>query len=113
MEELDRIKSDRYLEAKKQVNELKGFYIHLVIYLVINLFITTMKVSGDLKSGDSFYEAIFDFGTIAVWLFWGIGIFFHAWGVFGRNVFFGKDWEEKKIKEYMEEDRSEFRNRYE
>jgi hypothetical protein len=41
---------------------------------------------------------------------WGIGLVFHAIKVFGLSPFFGKNWEERKIKEYMEED--EPRNRW-
>ena len=35
---------------------------------------------------------------------WGIGILFHAIGTFNLNPFFGKGWEERKIKEYMDKD---------
>ena len=113
MNKLDKKKSDRYLDAKKQVDELKGFYIHLMVYLTVNLFISGFLVFNALRDGDSFREALFNFPVYAVWLFWGIGIFFHAWGVFGRNVLFGKNWEEQKIKQYIEEDKKEFTNRYE
>jgi len=37
-----------------------------------------------------------------VTVFWGIGIIWHAIGVFGK---LGKNWEEKKIKELMEKDK--------
>lgn len=36
---------------------------------------------------------------------WGIGIVFHAVGVFQWNPFFNKDWEERKIKEFMDQDK--------
>ncbi len=33
---------------------------------------------------------------------WGMAIFFHWLGVFGTEKFgFGKDWEKKKIEEFM------------
>jgi hypothetical protein len=35
---------------------------------------------------------------------WGIGVFFHGLKVFNYMPFFGKDWEEKKIKEFMEKE---------
>jgi len=35
---------------------------------------------------------------------WGIGIISHAIGTFSLNPFFGKDWEKRKIKEYMEKE---------
>jgi len=37
--------------------------------------------------------------------FWGIGLAFHAYGVFGKHLLFSKDWEERKIKEFMEKDK--------
>jgi hypothetical protein len=37
-------------------------------------------------------------------LFWGIGVFFHWYSVFGINFFLGKGWEEKKIKELMDKE---------
>jgi len=49
-------------------------------------------------------EAFLDFGTVSTWLFWGIGVCFHALKVFSRNPFFNKEWEERQIQKYMEED---------
>ena len=65
-----------------------------------------------MHNGETFNEAFFDFGTFAVWIFWGIGIFFHTMGMFGKNLIFGKEWEERKIKEYMQKDSQDYR-RYE
>ena len=47
-----------------------------------------------------------------LWFFWpmlgcGIGVLFHGMKVFNYMPFFGKDWEEKKIQEFMEKDKSE------
>ena len=96
--------------AKKQVEELKGFYIHLTVYILVNLFISTMKVWRNMGDGETFNEAFWDFGTFAVWCFWGIGVVFHAIKVFMRNPIFGKDWEEKQIQKYLERDRNEADN---
>ena len=90
-----------YIRAKKRVDDLKGFYWHLIVYVVINLFISIFKIIRNLQEGETFDEAFFDFGTFALWFFWGIGIVFHTLKVFGFNFIFGKKWEEKKIKEYM------------
>jgi 2TM domain-containing protein len=43
---------------------------------------------------------------------WGIGLFFHAMGAFRFNPFFGKNWEEKKIREMMEKEKSKNNNQY-
>ncbi|EAR01672.1 2TM domain-containing protein [Maribacter sp. HTCC2170] len=93
--------------AKKRVEELKGFYIHLTVYIMVNTFITTMKIMSDLGEGKSFTDVFFDFGTFAVWFFWGIGVFFHGAKVFSHNPILGKNWEEKQIQKYMEKDRNE------
>lgn len=93
--------------AKKRVEELKGFYIHLMVYIFVNIMISTVIVVSHIYDGDSFIEAFFDFGTWSTWLFWGIGIFFHGLKVFSYNPFFNKEWEERQMQKYLEEDRNE------
>ncbi|WP_282162754.1 2TM domain-containing protein [Ulvibacterium marinum] len=98
---------DKQIKAKKRVEELKGFYWHLASYVVVNLFISTMKIVRDMGDGEAFGETFWDFGTFAVWFFWGIGLAFHAMKVFSYNPFFSKEWEERQIQKYMEEDKRE------
>ncbi|WP_159948415.1 2TM domain-containing protein [Polaribacter septentrionalilitoris] len=94
-----------YIKAKKRVKDIKGFYIHLTVYIIINIFISGVIIYGLMVSGDSFTEAFSNFGVYSTWLFWGIGMFFHWLGVFGfKSIGFGRDWEERKIKEMMEKD---------
>tara|TARA_R110002050_G_scaffold100580_1_gene208163 strand:+ start:113972 stop:114301 length:330 start_codon:yes stop_codon:yes gene_type:complete len=95
--------------AKEKVAQLKGFYIHLIVYVVINTGFMTMKLARNLANGESFFEAIWDFGTFATPFFWGIGLVFHAFKVFSFNPFFSKDWEERQIKKYMEEDKMDIK----
>ncbi len=85
---------EKYYQAKKQVQEIKGFYTHLATYILVNAFLFVLNVMYSPYSW-WFYWPLFG---------WGIGLAFHAFGVFGRNMFFGKDWEEKKIKEIMEKE---------
>ena len=84
-----------YLEAKKRVKRIKGFYIHALAYVLVNagliITITSFGKSG-LNSIDTYWTAIF----------WGIGLAAHALGVFLPNYILGKNWEEKKIRELME-----------
>ncbi|WP_422079593.1 2TM domain-containing protein [Ulvibacterium sp.] len=98
---------DKKLKAKKRVEDLKGFYWHFASYVGVNLFISTLKVVRDMGDGETFVEAFWNFGTFAVWLFWGIGLAFHAMKVFSYNPFFSKEWEERQIQKYMEEDKRE------
>jgi len=99
--------NNKLKRAKKRVEDLKGFYGHLISYIAVNTFISTMKIVNDMGDGVSFSDAFFDFGTFAVWLFWGIGLFFHGAKVFSYNPFFGKNWEERQIQKYMDKDKSE------
>lgn len=91
----------RYLKAKKRIEELKQFYKHLVVYIVVNTFISSRKIIRNLDNGETLNEAFFDSSTFIVWFFWGIAIVLQAFKVFGFDLFMGKNWEEQKIKELM------------
>lgn len=99
--------TEKLIRAKKQVKELKGFYIHLIVYLIINIFITTTTIMARMNGGETFEEAFFNFASFSTALFWGIGLAFHAAKVFNYNPFFSKDWEQRQINKYVEEDRKE------
>ena len=100
-----------YIRAKKRVKDIKGFYVHLSVYIIVNIFISGVIIFGLTKSGDSFRETFSNFGVYSTWVFWGIGMFFHWLGVFGfKSIGFGRDWEERKIKEMMEKE--EQKNRF-
>ncbi len=102
-------KEAKYLRAKKRVKELKGFYVHLAIYLIINSFISVNKVIRNVYQGETINEALLDFGTFAVWIFWGIGLAIHGLNVVGLPFLFGKDWEERKIQEFIDHDKDQFK----
>ena len=95
--------NQKYIRAKKRVEELKGYYIHLAVFILVNIFISTTKVVHDIDDGKSLGEAIFRFDTFELWVWWGIGLVFHTFKIFGSRLFLSKDWEDQKIKEYMNE----------
>ncbi len=90
----------KYRAAKKKVKEIKGFYVHLLVYLFINAAIIAVAAyqDGNWNSLDNIW-------TYSTAFFWGIGLFAHWVTVFGPNKLFGRDWEERKIKELMEKDK--------
>ncbi|SHI81552.1 2TM domain-containing protein [Arenibacter nanhaiticus] len=100
--------SEKRKRAEKRIEELKGFYIHLIVYILVNSFVSGNKIIRNLNNGETFGEALWDFGTFALWGFWGIGIFFHGVKTFHLNPFFSKDWEERQIKKYMDEEQKDF-----
>lgn len=104
MEIIDNKEERKYIRAKKRVEELKKYYKHLAAYILVNIGISVFLIINDIKSGDTFEEALFDFSNFSLWLWWGIGVAFHTYKTFGANLLFmNKDWEDRKIKEYMNE----------
>ena len=91
-----------YQRAKKRVDSIKGFYSHLTVYLIVNTFIVATIVSTTNID-------LFSFSAFSTPFFWGIGLLAHALGVFGENLFFGQDWEERKIKALMDSEYDEFK----
>ncbi len=88
-------KEHKYLHAKERVGELKKFYASLMTYIVVISGLALINyLTNDWRYMWFLWAA---FG-------WGIGIIFHAIGTFNLNPFFGKDWEERKMKEFMSED---------
>jgi len=98
-------KEEKYLRAKKRLNELKGYYWHLGTYIVVNLFITVAQIVEGVDEGKSFSIIFSDFGVYGVWLIWGISLFFHTLKVFGTNLFFSENWEEKKLRKLIDKER--------
>lgn len=99
-------KEDAYLRAQKRLKDIKGFYGHAFWYVVVNLFLIIM-IAINSKGN------IWNFGTFSTAVFWGIGLAFHALSVFGKNFFFSKSWEDKKIREYLDKEEASDKRRYE
>lgn len=82
--------------AKKHVKRIKGFYIHAIVYICVNLFIV---VANSIDSHKGFADAD---GYMTA-LFWGFGLLAHGMTVFAPDFILGRNWEEKKIQEIMNE----------
>jgi len=102
MENLQISEQQKYERALRRVKAISGFYRHLMIYLLVNLFLIGIKFF-NLEQGETFWE----FSTFTTAFFWGIGLVFHGFGVFWTNVFFGKNWEERKIRELIDKDKKQ------
>lgn len=88
------ISEKRYKQAKKRVEEIKVFYLHFGIYLLcVPMFIYLNYIS---YSG--FPWAFFPI------IGWGIGVANHASEAFNYSPFLGKNWEDRKIREFMDKD---------
>ena len=92
-------KEEAYLRAKKRVESNAGFYWHLASYIIVNAFLILLI---------GFNAGFSGFGPYATAFFWGIGLFFHFIGVFGFNFFLGKNWEQRKMEEFMKKEEENF-----
>jgi len=79
-----------YDRAVKRVKELKGFYGNLSSYCLIMPFLIYINLS----TSPTYHWFWWPLSG------WGLGVISHALKVFG----IGKNWEEKKIRELMEQD---------
>lgn len=82
----------RYDEARRRVRKLRGFYGHLTAYI---LAMTGLLLLNLVASPGRWWVAWVAFG-------WGSGLLAHGLSVFAIGGFFGPDWEELKIREYLE-----------
>ena len=78
--------------AKKRVEETKGLYIHLGVYLIVNtaLFAINMITNPD-----------------TLWFFWpllgwGIGLALHVFAFVAEGRLLGPEWEERKLHEIVQ-----------
>lgn len=83
--------NDLQAHARERVEELKAFYSHLFTFLVVNtgLFIVNLTFS---PGRWWFLSALFA---------WGIGLSLHALATFRPFSLFSKEWEERKMREFM------------
>jgi len=80
-----------YEEARKRVEEKKGFFIHFAVYIIVNILLVLIWATTGAGSPPWF---IYPLGG------WGIGILFHFLGVFVFSRRTG--WERKEIEKEVE-----------
>ncbi len=95
-------KDDAYYKAKDRVKEMKKFYTSLMSYVVFISLLGGLNYYINEWRHPWFLWAAFG---------WGIGLIFQAAKAFDWNPFFGKDWEERKMKELMDEENKSNFNR--
>ena len=88
-------KQNKYFKAKERVEELKKFYTDLMWYIIIIPFLAWINYATNGFSYAWFLWAAFG---------WGIGLIFHAIKAFQVSPMNNKAWEERKIREFMEQE---------
>ena len=86
---------DRYRRARRRVREIRAFYLHLTIFVAVNILLHLIN----FVASPTVYWAFWPlFG-------WGIGVLAHGLATYRWMPFIGKEWEERKIRELMDKDR--------
>lgn len=88
------------MKARKKVKKIKEFYTHAIVYVCVNTFLIVINLLNS-KNGIWFIFPLFG---------WGLGLFSHAANTFNFMPFLSKNWERRKIKEYMDEERNAYKN---
>ena len=86
--------AERYYEAQKKVKEIRGFYEHLMVYILCNPIVIVVNLM--TSPGYLWF----------IWcvMGWGIGLIAHGLKAFEFSPFFNKEWEERKIQEILEKE---------
>jgi len=82
----------RYKDARRHAPNVRGFYIHALVYVLV----TGGLLAVNYASGVARFWAVWPV------LGWGIGVLAHGLSVFAGSGLFGTEWEERKIREYLE-----------
>ena len=97
----DDLENSNYVKAVERVEKLKEFYQNLASYCLVIPFLIFIN----LKFSPGFHWFWFPiFG-------WGMGLTFHFLEVNNYNIFLGKNWEDRKIKEMMDNENQQNRTR--
>lgn len=90
---------NRYNRAKKKVEKIKGFYTHAIVYMVVNIMLLSM-----IYTGYANVTGFWNLGSFSTAIGWGIGLLVHGVSVFGKDLFFGSNWEEQKMNQFLKEE---------
>ncbi len=94
METYTLTEQEKLENAQKAVKKIKGFYIHALVYVCVNIFIIGSCTVENVNN-------LFQIETYMTSIFWGFGLFAHGLSILVPNFIFGKDWEERKVQELM------------
>lgn len=86
---------NKYFRAKERVQNIKKFYTSLLGYVIFICLLAGLNYYVNELSYPWFLWAAFG---------WGIGLIFQAAKAYQWSPFMGKNWEERKLKEFMEEE---------
>jgi len=94
--------NESFMKARKRMEELKEFYMSLISYFLVIPFLIFIWYQYSRFTIQWFWFPLIG---------WGLSLCFQAYKIYGDNATFGRNWEERKIQEYMREE-EEQKNRW-
>ncbi|MDF3888086.1 2TM domain-containing protein [Cupriavidus basilensis] len=92
-----------YLRASRLVRMLRGWYIHLMVYLAVNAFLWLRYFFLPAPNWTRHHLDSWPW-PMGTALAWGLALGLHGLVVWIRLSGRGRDWEERKIREFMGRD---------
>lgn len=90
-----------YRRARCMVGALRGWYIHLLVYVVVNSWVWLRFFYFPSPSWAMRADMGWP-GPLPMTLGWGLGLGLHGILVWMRLSRWGRDWETRKIQEFMD-----------
>ena len=82
----------RYAEALRHARNVRGFYTHALVYVLVNALLFGINMATSRGT------VWFGWATMG----WGIGLAVHGISVFAFRGWLGPEWEERKVRQYLE-----------
>ena len=110
---LDKLYFVGYVDSRPVLIVEWQFLIASRIIVNVTIQVIKMDVLDFITNGRPFdwdLQNWWDWNVHSVWFIWGIVLAIHAYSVFKDDWSFGKDWEDRKIKEIMDKEETEENN---
>lgn len=100
---------EKYINAKKRVDNIKSFYTHIVFFVLANIVIYTFKetmIDFFVSKGftDNGFLNWLELNSTLVPIIWGVILVFSGIYLLKLKPGFFKNWEKRQIVKYMNEE---------
>ncbi len=99
----------KYERAQIKVDSIRGFYNHATVFVIINIMLYLLRdkftfiLLNENAIGNPDFLQWIDWNVYGTAIIWGVILAIHGVNVLGNFSLFQKEWEERKIQKYMNE----------